>query len=139
MHRRIERAMIVYAGVAGALGVIALAVGAHAPPGWLPPPRLDAWRQAALLQVLHAPALLAVAALSGRLHPTLGRLAQWGFALGLPLFCLPVYGWAATGWRAAARAAPLGGLTLIAAWSLLAVAGALGTGRAGPPDADGPQ
>jgi uncharacterized membrane protein YgdD (TMEM256/DUF423 family) len=112
--------LIVLGALAGLLGVALAAAAAHHPGG-------SHLETAARFLLLHAPVLLAVAALAatGAVHPGLGRIAGWIIVLGLALFCGDL---AMRAWRGAAlfpMAAPTGGFALMAGWALLAVAALL--------------
>lgn len=113
------RIAIVFAGLMGASGVALAAAAAHGDNARLGP--------ASAMLLAHAPAILAVAALSDRamLHPTLGLLAAAGLTLGALLFAgdLVLRSWLGHGLFP--MAAPTGGMMLIASWVALAVAGML--------------
>lgn len=115
------------AGIVGALGVALGAFGAHGIE-----PRLEAvdqlalvetWNTAARYHLVHALALLGVAA-----HPGSPNLAGWLFVAGTVLFAGSLYtmaglvalGGPKIGWLGAIT--PLGGLCFIAGWLVLAFA-----------------
>ncbi len=135
----IVRACVVAAGIFGALGVCAGALGAHALEGVLAGRDWESYQTAVRYQLLHALALLAVGALAAR-RPAAGRawahravhLAVWAFVLGTVLFSGGIYVWLGTGIKAFVHGVPVGGVLLAAGWAMLAVAG-MGLGvRAGP-------
>lgn len=113
----IARGLIVCAGIMGAAGVALAAAGAHLP---------DAARlsTAALMLLLHAAAILGVAALAERgvTQPMLGLIAGTGFVLGASLFAgdLAARFFAERGLFP--RAAPTGGILLMLSWLLLSIA-----------------
>ncbi len=114
-----ERALAVLAGLIGAAGVLLAAAGAHMAPGR----SLD---QAALIALVHAPAVLAAAAAvrTGLLRPLPGLLAAGGFAAGVLLFSGDLAMRAFASRPLFPMAAPTGGFVLIGAWILAALAAA---------------
>ena len=111
------------AGILGASAVGLGAIGAHALADLLPPGDLETYRLAARYQLVHAVALLAVAALArgarGRLLPAAG----WLLTTGTVIFSGSLYFLVLTGPRALGAVTPLGGVCLIAGWLCLAAAG----------------
>jgi uncharacterized membrane protein YgdD (TMEM256/DUF423 family) len=79
-------------------------------------------------QMVHALAMLAVAALSGRLGGRLAVAAQALFLLGSILFPGALYSLAFGGPRWFGAVAPIGGLALIAGWVSLALAALVKSG-----------
>lgn len=112
------RWVAVLAGVLGASGVALAAVGAHVTAGENP----AAWQAASLMHLVHAVAVLTVAALlrqgAGRLW--LGVVAA--MAAGVLLFSGSIYRAGLLGLDSSGPLAPVGGSLLIFAWLLLAVA-----------------
>lgn len=115
------RLWIVLAGLNGMLGVAAGAWGTH---GALDETARQWVATASHYQLTHALALTAVAWLSTRndVSRVAVALAGSGFALGIILFSGSLYALAATGMVPVRGAAPVGGMMLMAAWALLAVA-----------------
>ena len=109
--------LIVLGALAGLLGVALAAAAAHHSGG----PNLET---ASRFLMLHAPVLLAVAALAatGVVHPGLGRVASWVIVLGLVLFCGDLAMRAFRGAALFPMAAPSGGFALMAGWALLGLA-----------------
>ncbi|NDW03767.1 DUF423 domain-containing protein [Jiella pacifica] len=107
---------IVFAGLFGAAGVAGAALAAHVAEG----DRFVAI--AASMALIHAPALLGVAAVLPRTPRLLG-LAGAAMMVGVVLFSGDLAMRAATGASLFANAAPTGGTMLIAGWLLTAVAG----------------
>lgn len=103
------------AGLLGAGGVAGAAAAAHGSAG------ADLLMLAAAMALVHAPALLALAALplASALWKALPGLA---FGLGTLLFSGDLATRAITGERLLPMAAPAGGTLLIAGWLLVAVA-----------------
>lgn len=107
-----------FAGVLGALGVMAGAFGAHALEARIDEPRLlEVWETAARYHLIHALALLGVAA-----HPQSPAAAGWLFVVGVTLFSGSLYLMTLTGARWLGAITPLGGLAFIAGWLVLAFA-----------------
>ncbi|MCC0029015.1 MAG: DUF423 domain-containing protein [Brucellaceae bacterium] len=99
------------AGLTGAAGVAAAAMAAHGGEERL-------MGAVAIVCLTHAPAFLA---LSARKQPLLFMIASLAMAAGLLLFCGDLAMRALHGTGLFPMAAPSGGLTLIAAWLLVAV------------------
>lgn len=128
------RACVLAAGIFGALGVCAGALGAHALSGVLTGRDWESYHTAVRYQLFHALALLAVGGLAGLCPPRLKafparamRLAVWAFVPGTVLFSGGIYVWLATGLKPVVHVVPVGGVLLAAGWVALAVAG-LGLG-----------
>lgn len=114
------RLFLLIAGVSGALAVTAGAFAAHG----LEPMRglraVSLWQTASQYQLIHAVALLFIARLEpGRLSLAAGTL----FALGSVLFCGALYGLGWWGPSALGAVAPIGGLSFILGWLVLAALG----------------
>lgn len=124
------RACVALAGILGATGVCAGALGAHALGGVLPAHELESYQTAVRYQLLHALALLGLGVLAA-MGPAFGkawasgamRLAAWGFGLGTVLFSGGIFAWLASGIKAFVHVVPVGGVLLAAGWSMLAIAG----------------
>ena len=112
--------LIVAGALAGLIGVALSAMAAHAPGG----PNLET---AARFLLVHAPVLLAVAALARieAINPGLGRIVGWILVLGLVLFCGDLAMRALRETALFPRAAPIGGFLLMGGWAMLAVAAVL--------------
>lgn len=110
--------LLVAAGLMGAAGVILAAAGAH---GSHTGQGLDS---AGYLLLVHAAALLGGTALlhQAMLSRTAGLVALCGFVVGGALFAGDVAARAYMGHRLFPMAAPTGGMILIAAWLVLALA-----------------
>ena len=115
--------MAIGAGLA-ALGVALGAFGAHSLKGRLSPEELVLFETAVRYHLYHAFALIAVAFVSTRVDSFFTKLAGWGFLTGIVLFCgsLHVLIFVSNSARWVWPLTPLGGLCLIASWSLLAYA-----------------
>jgi uncharacterized membrane protein YgdD (TMEM256/DUF423 family) len=111
----------------GALGlglaVVLGAFGAHALRARLDAYSMGIWDRAVFYQFVHTMGLLVVP-LFERVG-ALSRAAQtwvcWLLLAGVVLFCGSLYALALTGVRTLGAVTPLGGLSFIAAWVLLAV------------------
>ena len=127
------RKILLFSSILGVLGVILGAFGAHALKADLQARDMTgAWDTAVKYQLVHAVALLALAAwLEARLgsgQATSGqsqKLAAWAANFwfgGVILFSGSLYGLALGGPLWLGPVTPLGGLALITGWVLLAVA-----------------
>lgn len=102
------------------LAVAAGAFGAHALRATLEPGALAVFETAARYQLVHALAVVVVAALLERpRHPAVRR-AAWAFLAGTVLFSGSLYALALTGTRWWGAVTPLGGAGFIGGWLLLA-------------------
>ena len=107
--------------VLGALGVVLGAFGAHALRSHLDTRDLEIFETAVRYQMYHAFALLGAAWLLSRNLPQAG-LAAWAFVAGVTIFSGSLYLMVATGQRWLGAVTPIGGVSLIAGWCLLALA-----------------
>jgi len=107
--------LMIIAGLMGAAGVILAALAAHKTPGLEP---------AALMLLVHAPAIIAVvaAAHAALLHRRLANIAAAGLALGASLFSADIALLTLVGGRLFPMAAPAGGFLMIASWLAMAAA-----------------
>jgi uncharacterized membrane protein YgdD (TMEM256/DUF423 family) len=116
------RPWLVLAGVFGALGVGAGAFGAHGLKAVLSPEMLAVWETAARYHLIHAAALLGVAALAERQTPGV-RVAGIAFSIGIVVFSGSLYSLALSGIGWLGAITPFGGLAFILGWLALAAAG----------------
>jgi len=105
-----------------ALAVIFGAFGAHALKDRLSPDSMDIWQKAVFYHFVHALGMLAVAIL-----PRTGTFPESGAStvcllllIGIVLFSGSLYLLAVTGTRILGAITPLGGISFILAWLLLA-------------------
>jgi uncharacterized membrane protein YgdD (TMEM256/DUF423 family) len=122
-----HRLPLAAAGLLGALGVALGAFGAHAwRPFLLERGMLEVWETAVHFQLLHAVALIGVAAwLRGEHAPRAVRRAGWSvrcWIVGASLFSGSLYLLAAGAPRWVGPITPLGGVALIAGWIWLSAA-----------------
>ena len=109
------RGLVVLAGVLGASGVMLGAFGAHALRARISPEMLEIYRTGVLYHVLHALAVLALAAGAASRLRRPGLTATL-FAVGVAIFSGSLYILSITGVRFWGAVTPLGGLSLIAGW-----------------------
>ena len=113
------RILVVLASLSGLLGVGLSAAAAHVTGGNL--------TTAAQFLLFHAPALLALVALItvGAVSPMVGQVAGYVLVLGLALFCGDLSRRAFSGVALFPRAAPTGGIVLMAGWLLVGISALL--------------
>ncbi len=117
------------AAVLGALAVALGAFGAHALKERLTPQALAIFETAVRYQFYHALALLTVVPVE-RWVSSQGSAggtrwatwAGWAFLVGVAVFSGSLYLMVATGWRKLGMVTPLGGLSFMAGWLMLAMA-----------------
>jgi uncharacterized membrane protein YgdD (TMEM256/DUF423 family) len=113
--------------VNGLVSVAAGAFGAHALKSRLSPDLLAVFETGARYQMFHALALVAVGLLQ-LVRPTLPLDgAGSSFLAGIVLFSGSLYALALTGQRAIGAITPVGGVALLAGWTLLALAAVRGS------------
>jgi len=114
--------LLILAGLMGAGGVVLSALGAHAAQGLDP---------AALMLLVHAPAIIAVMAAVhvGLLHRMTGLVAATVITFGAILFSGDIALRVLAQSRLFSMAAPTGGFMMIAGWILLAIAAMLPRAR----------
>ncbi len=116
-----SRVLIMAGGILGLLGVVAGAMGVHALRDVLDAKALNTFETGVRFQMYHALALLAVGSLAGRWKAGFGKLCGVLFTAGVVLFSGSLYILAITGIGVFGAIAPLGGLSLMAAWTSLVV------------------
>jgi uncharacterized membrane protein YgdD (TMEM256/DUF423 family) len=105
------------------LSVMIGAFGAHALRGRVTPDLLAVYQTGAQYHFYHSLGLLAIAAFAARFpHLVALRWSGWLMILGILLFSGSLYVLALTGVRAFGAITPLGGVSFILAWAILAVA-----------------
>jgi uncharacterized membrane protein YgdD (TMEM256/DUF423 family) len=105
-----------------ALAVILGAFGAHGLRDRLDAYAMEVYQKAVFYHFVHALGLLVVPVMAklGMLAPAAGARVQWLLLAGIVIFSGSLYTLALTGVRALGAVAPVGGLSFIAAWLLLA-------------------
>lgn len=116
-----SRVLIMAGGTLGLLGVVAGAMGVHALRDTLDARALSTFETGVRFQMYHALALLAVGLLAGRWKTGIVKLSGVLFTAGVVLFSGSLYILAITGIGVFGAIAPLGGLSLMAAWTSLIV------------------
>jgi len=114
------RAWLIAAAVGGFVSVAAGAVAAHIAAGER---AAELLRTGAIYGIVHAAALIGVAAIAqprGRIGLAL-TVAGWSFAGGMLLFSLSLFSLAMTGRGWLGMITPFGGVGLLAGWAALAV------------------
>lgn len=106
--------------VFGFLGVALGAFGAHALKARLPATDLEIFETAVRYHLVHAVALLALAALAPRIPAGLASLSGWSFSAGILVFSGSLYFLVLTGPRWLGAVTPLGGTALLLGWAALA-------------------
>jgi uncharacterized membrane protein YgdD (TMEM256/DUF423 family) len=120
------RWFLVFAAIVGASGVALAAVGAHAFAEILVGRSEIRFASALRMHLLHAPALIALAAAAAHAHPKWWLAALSLMGIGTLVFCGGLYLAALGISEAVLPVVPAGGSVLILSWVLAAVAFALG-------------
>ncbi len=119
----LERTLWIAGAAMAGLSVAIGAFGAHALRARLEPARLATFETAVQYHMLHALALLAVAALMGRVQSQQLLLLSGGlFAAGIFLFSGSLYALAITGITWLGAITPLGGIAFIGGWLCMGIA-----------------
>jgi uncharacterized membrane protein YgdD (TMEM256/DUF423 family) len=111
------------AAILGGVGVALGAFGAHGLRGRVAPDLIEVWKTGVLYHLIHALALLAVAALAT--HITWPRVVAGCFLAGIALFSGSLYLLVLTNVRVLGAVTPLGGVAFLIGWTVFAV-GAVG-------------
>lgn len=110
-------------GLAGALGVAAGALGAHALKHHLDAAQLATFETAVRYQIYHALALVLVGLLAARGAGGWATAAGVLFTVGMVLFSGFIYAWLFSGVKVLVHIVPVGGVSLILGWIALGLAG----------------
>lgn len=119
----LTRRYVIFGSLLAAVAVIAGALGSHALRGVLSPKMMAAYQVAVQYHFYHALGLLAVAGVAAQVRDR--RWVKWAgvaMLLGILLFSGSLYLLSLTGIRWLGAITPLGGLSFILAWVMLAVA-----------------
>lgn len=116
-----DRTFVVVASALGFLGVALGAFGAHALRETLTPRDLEIFETAVRYQLIHAVALLGVAAAAARWPDasTLLSASGWLMVGGIVVFSGSLYTLVGTGIRSFGAITPIGGVALLAGWATL--------------------
>ncbi|MDA9679833.1 DUF423 domain-containing protein [Gammaproteobacteria bacterium] len=114
----------IFATLAGAIGVVLGAFGAHALRGSIEPRLMETFQTAVQYQLIHALALLLVSLTMGWLGESLAlEISAYAFIAGITLFSGSLFGLVFTEIRWLGPVTPLGGLCFIVGWLALSVGG----------------
>lgn len=113
----VDRSAVALPGIFGLTGVALGAFGAHALKGRLGPELVEVFRTGVFYQLIHAVALLGVAAVRDRLRAP--RATTWLFSAGIVIFSGSLYALAISGVRLWGAITPLGGLAFLGGWTTL--------------------
>ncbi len=114
------RVFLALGGVLGFIGVGLGAFGAHALRSRLAPDLLAIYQTGVQYHLLHALALLGVAAWLARGGSGAAVLAGWLFVAGVVVFSGSLYALSLSGVRALGAVTPIGGVAFLAGWAALA-------------------
>jgi len=120
--RRPEIKWMIAAGIIGALAIAAGAFGAHGMEGKVSARAISALDTGSNYALLHAIALLGVAALYEK-SPRFLEPAAWAFVIGIFLFSGSLIVFGLTDTTAHLWITPLGGLAFMVGWGIVAWAG----------------
>ena len=115
-----ERTFLALGALSGGLAVAAGAFGAHGLRGRLSPDLMAVFETAARYLMYQALALIALAAVAGRLVGRGAEVAGWLFVVGTVIFSGSLYLLALGGPRWLGAVTPLGGLCFLVGWAALA-------------------
>lgn len=116
------RTIVIAAALLLMLGVGTGAFGAHGLRAHVGPNMLAVWQTAVLYQLVHALGLLGLAALRPQLHPGLASTSAWFLLGGVALFSGSLYALVLLGTRSIGMITPIGGVSFMIGWLLLALA-----------------
>ncbi|HEY5892462.1 MAG TPA: DUF423 domain-containing protein [Chthoniobacterales bacterium] len=109
--------------VSAAVAFLGVALGAFGAHGLEPQMKalgtVEIWKTASLYHLIHAVAMLAI---SGQTGEGSRKIAWWFFLIGILIFGGTLYVLAATGTKWLGAITPLGGLSFLAGWAVLALA-----------------
>lgn len=118
-----DRVFIKLGSVLAFLAVLIGAIGAHMLRGKLPALQMEDYQIGAQYHLIHAVGLILVGLCARRLGDSMNvRVAGWLLFTGIVCFSGGLYGFALTGNRAFGIPAPIGGLSFMIGWLLLAAA-----------------
>lgn len=120
------RTIVIIASLLLMLGVATGAFGAHGLRAHVGPELLAVWQTAVLYQLVHALGLLGLAALTHRLHHKLASSSALFLLAGIVIFSGSLYALVLSGVRMLGAITPIGGVSFMVGWLLLALAAARG-------------
>jgi len=109
-----QRMWGIVAGLSGFVAIVMGAVGAHAVADAHGAALVET---ASIYELVHAVVILWL----GGAHGKYAALARWALMIGTVLFCGTIYLKAVAGWDGAVRLAPLGGVSFMLGWLLIAL------------------
>jgi uncharacterized membrane protein YgdD (TMEM256/DUF423 family) len=122
-----------WVAVAALNGFIAVAAGAAASHVQSMGEASMSWMEiGSQYQLWHALGILVLVLLGRAEAPLLPAIARWAFLLGILLFSGNLYLMALTGFRALSWVTPIGGMSMMAGWLVLALYGLARALRASP-------
>ena len=122
MMSAMDRTFLLLGAILGFLGVAIGAFGAHGLRNRVSPEMLTVFETGTRYQMYHVLAILIVASAIGHIGPArLLEAAGWFFVAGILLFSGSLYALALTGTTALGAITPIGGLSFLIGWGLLAV------------------
>lgn len=110
-----RRSLCMVAALCGASGVLAAAFGAHGLEKIADESQIDWWTTASHMQLMTAPALLALS-----FAPGSPRRAFFTLLAGTCIFCGTLYAMSLGAPRFLGAVTPVGGLLMVAGWALVA-------------------
>lgn len=120
------RTIVIAASLLLMLGVGTGAFGAHGLRAHVGPDLLAVWQTAVLYQLVHALGLLVLAALRPRLHLKFASSSALFLLAGIVIFSGSLYALVLSGVRMLGAITPIGGVSFMVGWLLLALAAARG-------------
>ena len=117
-----QRMWGIVAGLSGFAAIVMGAVGAHAVADAHAAALVET---ASIYELVHAVVILWLCGARGKYLSA----ARWAFLIGTVLFCGTIYLKATAGWDAAVRLAPLGGVSFMLGWLLIALEYCISKGR----------
>src|SRR5512138_3416722 len=114
-----DRTFLLIGALAGFIGVMFGAFGAHALRGQLSPDMLAVFETGVRYQMYHASAVLIVVLAAVRFDGWMVRVAGWAFTTGIMLFAGSLYSLTLTGVSTLGAITPIGGLAFLVGWALL--------------------
>jgi len=117
------RLWLILSGINGVVAIAAGAFGAHGLQSIANDARLSAFETGANYHLLHAIALLGLAAIAARVQSKAVMATGWLWLAGTLMFAVPLYIFGITGDKTLIMVTPIGGTTLMIGWLMLAIAG----------------